>query len=84
MAERRVALPPVRQEEHDLIKDRPQTTRAAEPPELRDAVAKAKEFAALAEAENNPKQKAFYDRMSRKWQGIADGYRFIVEIAEHR
>ena len=67
-----------------LIKDRPQTTRPAEPPEVRDAVAKAKEFAALAEAENNAKQKAFYERMSRKWQGIADGYRFIVEIGNHR
>ena len=50
-----------------LIKDRPQTTRPAEPPEVRDAVAKAKEFAALAEAETNPKQKAIYDRMSRTW-----------------
>ena len=62
----------------------PASPRPAEAPEVREAMANAERFAALAEAERNTKQKDFYERMSRKWRGIAEGYRFIVEIAQHR
>ena len=55
-----------------------------EAPETRDAIAKAEHFAALAKTESDPTKKAYFDRMSRKWRGIAEGYRFIAEIGQHR
>jgi hypothetical protein len=49
-------------------------------PELRDAIAKIQEYRALAVQATNAKERAYYERMSLKWQGIADGWRTILEV----
>jgi hypothetical protein len=51
-----------------------------EAPEVKQAVAKAQEYARLAAAARNPEKRDYYLRMERKWVGIADGWRVIVEI----
>jgi len=51
-----------------------------EVPEVRQALTKAEEYAGLASSAPSPDERAYYDRMSRKWLGIADGWRVITEF----
>ena len=55
-------------------------SRLEDEPELKDALAKIKEYDALAAQAANEKDRAYYERMSLKWQGIADGWRIILEV----
>jgi hypothetical protein len=49
--------------------------------ELSDAaLAKAKECAKLAAAAITKKDRDYYERMHRKWLGVAEGWRVITEI----
>ena len=54
----------------------------SEAPEVRDALAKAQKFAALSESAKDAQKRDYYDRMSRKWFGIANGWRVIAGIDE--
>jgi hypothetical protein len=51
-----------------------------EPPEVKKALARAEEFAARAASANYSKEREYCERMSRKWLGLADGWRVIVEV----
>jgi len=51
-----------------------------EPPEVKKALARAEEFAARAASANYSKEREYCGRMSRKWLGLADGWRVIVEV----
>jgi hypothetical protein len=51
-----------------------------EAPEVAQALQKAQEYADKAAAAKTPKQRAEYERLWRKWVGIADGWRVIVEV----
>jgi hypothetical protein len=51
-------------------------------PEVKQALAKAEECAKKAALAKTAKDREYYDRMHRKWLGIADGWRLIDEIAE--
>ena len=53
-----------------------------EAPEVKEAMTKAAEFEALASSAKTKKDRDYYDRMHRKWLGVADGWRFIVGIGE--
>jgi hypothetical protein len=44
-----------------------------EEPEVKQALAKAEECAKKAALAKTPKDRAYYERMQRKWLGIADG-----------
>jgi hypothetical protein len=55
-----------------------------EAPEVKQALAKAEEYAKLANAARTFKDRDLYDRMSRKWFGIADGWRVIAEADKFR
>ena len=55
-------------------------SHANEAPEIEEALAKAEECAKKAALAETAKDRDHYDRMRRKWLGIADGWRFIVEI----
>ena len=48
-------------------------------PEVRQALAKAKGNAARARSARTFKDRDFYERMSRKWIGIAQGWRVIAD-----
>jgi hypothetical protein len=50
--------------------------------EVKRALAKAEECAKLAALAKTAKDRDYYDRMRRKWLGIADGWRVIDEIDE--
>jgi hypothetical protein len=49
-------------------------------PEVKQALAKAEECAKKAALAKTAKDRDYYDRMRRKWLGIADGWRVIDEI----
>jgi hypothetical protein len=51
-----------------------------EAPEVKQALAKAEEYAKLASTAQTLEERDRYDRMSRKWFGIADGWRVIAEF----
>jgi 3-methyladenine DNA glycosylase AlkD len=48
--------------------------------EVKQALAKAEECARLAASAKTLKDRDYYDRMCRKWLGIADGWRVIDEL----
>jgi hypothetical protein len=48
--------------------------------ELQRALAKAEECAKLAGSANNAEDRAYYERMHRKWVGITEGWRTIAGI----
>jgi hypothetical protein len=52
----------------------------AEAVEVKQAMAKAEEYAHLASAAKTDEDREYYERLHRKWLGLADGWRFISEI----
>ena len=54
----------------------------SEAPEVKQAMTKADEYTALASSAKSKKDRNYYQRMRRKWLGVADGWRFIVGIGE--
>jgi imidazolonepropionase-like amidohydrolase len=56
------------------------TTEAPLAPEVAAALAKAREYEALVAAAKDAKKRDYYARMSRKWFGIADGWRVITDV----
>jgi hypothetical protein len=48
--------------------------------EIQQALAKVEEYARKAALSKTAKDRDYYDRMRRKWLGIADGWRVIDEI----
>jgi hypothetical protein len=48
--------------------------------QVKQAVAKAEVNARLAAQARTNKDREYYERMGRKWLGIADGWRVINEI----
>ena len=55
-----------------------------EAPEVRDALSKAEEYGRLSEGAVDPADKEQFERMRRKWMGIAEGWRFIASVADRR
>jgi hypothetical protein len=55
-------------------------TRGSMSDQLKQAIVKAQENAKLAAKAKTEKDRNYYDRMHRKWMGIADGWRVIDEI----
>jgi hypothetical protein len=53
-----------------------------EAPEIIQALQKAQEYADKAAAAKTPKERAEYDRLWRKWTGIANGWRVILEVTK--
>ena len=53
-----------------------------EAPEVKEAMTKAEEYERLASSAKSKDDRDYYDRMRRKWLGVADGWRFIVGIGE--
>jgi hypothetical protein len=51
-----------------------------EAPEVKQALAKVEEYSRKAALAKSHKERDYYERMSRKWLGIADGWRVIVEV----
>jgi hypothetical protein len=51
-----------------------------EAPGVKQALDKAEEYAKLASTAQTLEERDQYDRMSRKWFGIADGWRAIAEF----
>lgn len=51
-------------------------------PEVFEALSKAEEYARLAASAPTAKERAFYERMGRKWLGIADGWKFIDSVGK--
>ncbi len=49
-------------------------------PEVKEAMAKAAECANLAAQAKTAKDRQHYERLRRKWLGLADGWRFIVDV----
>jgi hypothetical protein len=49
-------------------------------PEVKRALAKAEECAKQAALAKTAKDRDYYERMRRKWLGIADGWRLITEV----
>jgi hypothetical protein len=49
-------------------------------PEVKQALAKAEECAKLAASAKSFRDRDYYERMRRKWLGIADGWRVIAEV----
>jgi hypothetical protein len=58
--------------------------RLSEAPEVIQALAKAEEYARLADSAKNANDRNDYERLRRKWLGIADGWRVITEIDASR
>jgi hypothetical protein len=58
--------------------------RSSEAPEVIQALAKADEYARLAESAKNANERNDYELLRRKWLGIADGWRVITEIDASR
>ena len=50
--------------------------------EVKQALAKAEECARLAASAKTFKDRDYYERMHRKWLGLADGWRVIDGIAK--
>jgi hypothetical protein len=48
--------------------------------EIKQALAKAEECARLAASAKTFKDRVYYERMHRKWLGLAEGWRVIVEV----
>ena len=48
--------------------------------QVKQAVAKAEENAKLAAQSKIENDRDYYERMQRKWLGIAEGWRFIDEV----
>jgi hypothetical protein len=48
--------------------------------QLREALAKADENSRLAASAKNSQDQAYYQRVHRKWLGIADGWRMINNV----
>ena len=55
-----------------------------DPPEVGEAMAKAQEYANLAALAKTAKDRNYYERLRRKWLGLAEGWRFIAEIDRSR
>jgi hypothetical protein len=55
-------------------------SQLSEGSEIKQALAKAEEFARKAALAKTAKDRDYYDRMHRKWLGIADGWRVIDGI----
>jgi len=55
-----------------------------DPPEVGEAMAKAQEYANLAALAKTAKDRNYYERLQRKWLGLAEGWRFIAEIDRSR
>jgi hypothetical protein len=49
-------------------------------PEVKQALAKAEECARKAAIAKTAKDRDYYNRMHRKWLGLADGWRVIDEV----
>jgi hypothetical protein len=49
-------------------------------PEVKQALAKAEECAKQAALAKTFKDRDYYERMRRKWLGVADGWRVITEV----
>jgi hypothetical protein len=49
-------------------------------PEVKQALAKAEEYAARAASAKDSQERERCERMRRKWFGIADGWRVIAEV----
>ena len=58
--------------------------RLSEAPEVVQALAKAEEYARLAVSAKTAKDRNYYERLRRKWLGLAEGWRFIAEIDRSR
>jgi hypothetical protein len=58
--------------------------RLSEALEVIQALAKAEEYARLAESAKNANDRNDYERLRRKWLGIADGWRVITEFDASR
>jgi hypothetical protein len=54
--------------------------RATEAPEVLRALNKAQEYAEKAATATTAQERAEYERLWRKWVGIADGWRVITQI----
>jgi hypothetical protein len=54
--------------------------RLGDTPEVKQALAKAEECARNAALSKAAKDRDYYDRMRRKWLGIAEGWRVIDKI----
>jgi transcription elongation GreA/GreB family factor len=54
--------------------------QSSEAPEVIQALAKADEYGRLAAQAKTAKDRNDYERLQRKWLGIADGWRVITEI----
>jgi hypothetical protein len=52
--------------------------------ELTAALAKAEEYEKLASSAKTPEERDYYDRMQRKWLGIADGWKILGQFDKHR
>jgi hypothetical protein len=50
-----------------------------DPPEVKQAVAKAEENATRGRSAKTAQDREYYERMSRKWLGIAEDWRVIVD-----
>ena len=55
-------------------------SRVGDAPEVRRALAKAKECAKLAALAKTDNDRDFHERMRRKWLGLAVGWRVIDEV----
>jgi len=53
-----------------------------EDPEVRQALAKAEQNAAHARSSRTREDRDYYERMSRKWLGIAKGWRVIADVGK--
>jgi hypothetical protein len=51
-----------------------------DPDEVKQALAKAEECEEMMSKAKSERDRSFYDRMRRKWLGIADGWQVIDEI----
>ncbi len=51
-----------------------------ETPEVRQALAKAEENAACARSARTREDRDYYERMSRKWLNVAQGWRVIADV----
>jgi hypothetical protein len=54
----------------------------SEAPEVVEAMTKAAEYEALASSAKTKEDRDHYEKMQRKWLGVADGWRFIAGVAE--
>ncbi len=55
-------------------------SRVGDTPEVKQALAKAKECAKQATLAKTDNDRNFHERMRRKWLGLADGWRMIDEV----